>query len=258
MAIRLINRADDIGSSLIANEAIIDAHKDGMVTATSIMVPAPHFEDAAARLRDCPSLEVGLHATITDEWDSDRWGPVLPVEEVPSIVYDDGTFFKNCVELWERYGDEKTRPSNDEIINELRAQLNKARDAGLTVTYLDAHMGFSWFHGLDDRLQEFCDEEGILYSLRFECAGFPEVEGEFDDPIDKLVAQINAFEDGKTYRLVGHPAYDRGDMVNMSIRGSEPHAISKSRDGERLRFMDPRVLKACEDKGVEFIKHTEY
>ena len=256
MAIRLVNRADDIGSSLIANEAIIDAHTDGTVTNTSLMVPAPHFKDAAERLKACPSLEVGIHATITDEWDTPRWGPVLPVAEVPSIVYDDGTFYKNCVELWGRYGDETTRPSNDEIIKEITEQIRLARAAGLDPKYMDTHMGFDWFHGLADRLAELCDSEGMIYANNLKINRLPQVEGAFEDPIDGLVASLLACEDNTDYLLVAHPAYARGDMVDMSIRGSAPGFMAESRDGERRRFMDQRVKDAIAEKGIECVPYS--
>lgn len=256
MAIRLVNRADDIGSSLIANEAIIDAHTDGTVTNTSLMVPAPHFMDAAERLKKCPSLEVGIHATITDEWDTPRWGPVLPATEVPSIVYDDGTFFKNCVELWERFGDESKRPSNDEIIKEISEQIRLARAAGLEPKYMDTHMGFDWFHGLSERLAELCAREGLIYANDLAIQRLPQIEGDFADPIDALVASLHACEDGNDYLLVAHPAYARGDMVDMSIRGSAPGVMAASRDGERRRFMDQRVKDAIAEKGIECVPYS--
>ena len=256
MTIRLVNRADDLGSSLIANEAIIDAHKQGTVTNTSFMVPAPHFEDSIARLKDAPNLEMGIHATITDEWDNPRWGPVLPVDQVSSIVYDDGTFFKNCTELWERYGDEVQRPSNDEIIAEIKAQIDKARAHGVEPKYLDTHMGFDWFHGLSDALAELCDREGLIFANTLPITRMPKAEGDFEDPIEALIASIALMEEDTDYLLVGHPAYPRGDMVDMSIRGSAPGAIAASRDGERRRFMDQRVIDALKAKGVECVPYS--
>lgn len=258
MTIYLINRADDIGSSVIANEAVIDACTDGLATNTSLMVPPPSFVDAVERLRAHPEIEVGLHATITDEWDTPRWGPVLGAQAVPSLVYDDGTFFKNCTELWERYGDETQRPSNDEILAEVSAQLKLARAAGLSIAYMDTHMGFDWFHGLQERLADFCEQEGLIFANTLGLQHLPKVDGDYDDPIERLVAQLRACEDGKTYLQVAHPAYPRGDMMDMSIRGSAPGEIAIDRDRQRRQFMDPRVTAACAELGIECIRYSDF
>ena len=57
---RLIVTADDFGLSREVNEAVEQAHREGILTAASLMVSAPAAADAVARARRLPSLRVGL------------------------------------------------------------------------------------------------------------------------------------------------------------------------------------------------------
>ncbi|TXN31659.1 ChbG/HpnK family deacetylase, partial [Methylobacterium sp. WL19] len=51
---RLIVTADDFGLSLAVNEAVEQAHREGILTAASLMVGAPAAADAVARARRLP------------------------------------------------------------------------------------------------------------------------------------------------------------------------------------------------------------
>ena len=48
-------------------EGAIRAHRQGIVTACSVVANGREFDDAVARLRDVPSLEVGVHLTLVEE-----------------------------------------------------------------------------------------------------------------------------------------------------------------------------------------------
>ena len=66
------------------NEAIERAHREGILTAASLMVAAPAAADAMARARRTPSLRVGLHVVVA------RGAPALPREEIRALVDADG------------------------------------------------------------------------------------------------------------------------------------------------------------------------
>jgi chitin disaccharide deacetylase len=82
----LIVTADDFGASPQVNEAVERAHRDGILTAASLMVAGPAAADAVARAKRMPGLRVGLHLTLVD----DR--PTLPAAEIPGLVDRDGMF----------------------------------------------------------------------------------------------------------------------------------------------------------------------
>src|SRR6266481_4392810 len=64
---QLIVTADDVGLDRGMTAGAIEAHRHGIVTACSIVANGRAFDDAVARLRDVPSLEVGVHLTLVEE-----------------------------------------------------------------------------------------------------------------------------------------------------------------------------------------------
>ena len=86
MVKHLIVTADDFGAATEVNEAVEIGHRDGILTATSLMVSAPAAADAVARARRLPSLRVGLHLVLVDG------RPALPASEIPDLVDDAGLF----------------------------------------------------------------------------------------------------------------------------------------------------------------------
>ena len=66
--IRLIVRGDDIGSCHAANEACIRCCREGIVRSLEIMVPTPWYREAVKMLKENPGIDVGVHLTLTSEW----------------------------------------------------------------------------------------------------------------------------------------------------------------------------------------------
>src|SRR5687768_4367037 len=64
---RLIVTADDVGLHPGMTEGAIRAHREGIVTACSVVANGAAFEDAVSRLREVPSLEVGVHLALVEE-----------------------------------------------------------------------------------------------------------------------------------------------------------------------------------------------
>ncbi|MEI9930058.1 MAG: hopanoid biosynthesis-associated protein HpnK [Rhizomicrobium sp.] len=83
---QLIVTADDFGAAKEVNEAVEQAHREGILTAASLMVSAPAADDAVERAKTMPNLRVGLHLTLVD----DR--PTLPAAQIAGLVDSDGMF----------------------------------------------------------------------------------------------------------------------------------------------------------------------
>lgn len=83
---KLIVTADDFGAAREVNEAVEIAHRDGILTAASLMVGAPAAFDAAERAKRMPDLRVGLHLVLVEG------RPVLPPHTIPDLVGRDGLF----------------------------------------------------------------------------------------------------------------------------------------------------------------------
>lgn len=82
----LIITADDFGAHISVNEAVEWAHRDGVLSAASLMVGAPAAADAVSRAKSSPSLRVGLHLVLTDGQ------AVLPHRDIPDLIDRSGHF----------------------------------------------------------------------------------------------------------------------------------------------------------------------
>jgi chitin disaccharide deacetylase len=129
----LIINADDLAMSHSENDASLTALDQKLVTSATVMVPAPWFGEVAAYARTHPDADLGLHLTLTAEWQTFRWGPVTPRTLVPSLVGPDG-FFYSTTEEFARHA------KVEEVETEVRAQIERAKSMGLDPTHLDAHM----------------------------------------------------------------------------------------------------------------------
>lgn len=129
----LIIHADDAGLSHSENRATIHSIKNGFVNSYSIMVPCPWFYEMALLAKENPDIDNGIHLTLTCEWENYKFGPVLPISEVSSLVDENGHFFKKREAL-------RINAKPEHIEKELRAQIEKVLKFGLKPTHIDSHM----------------------------------------------------------------------------------------------------------------------
>jgi predicted glycoside hydrolase/deacetylase ChbG (UPF0249 family) len=131
----LILHVDDLAMCHGANRAFLDLARAGFVTCGSVMVPCPWFPHMAQLARENPELDIGVHLTLTAEFDRFRWRPMTGTAD--NGMCDAEGF------MWRRVAD--TRGADVVAVErELRAQIDAALDAGIDVTHLDAHMGTVW------------------------------------------------------------------------------------------------------------------
>ncbi len=128
---RLIVSADDFGLSVAVNEGIERAHREGVLTAASLMVAGPAAADAVARARANPGLRVGLHLVAVE-------GPaVLPASEIPDLVDASGQFSSDQVRLALRYA--ASGAARRQLGEEIAAQFAAFTATGLRLDHADAH-----------------------------------------------------------------------------------------------------------------------
>ena len=129
----LIIHADDLGMAHTVNRASFEALDRGWITSASILVPCPWFPEVARYARAHPDADLGIHLALTSEWTTFRWGPLSPVDKVPSLLDPDG-----YLPMLETTVAQRARP--EEAERELRAQIERARAAGVRITHFDSHM----------------------------------------------------------------------------------------------------------------------
>lgn len=126
--------ADDFGLDPAVNEAVEVAHRDGILTAASLMVGAPAAADAVARARRLPRLRVGLHLVLADGW------AVSPHDRIPALVDDAGRFGHHMARDGMRifFLPEVRR----QLAIEIRAQFEAYAASGLPLDHVNAHKHF--------------------------------------------------------------------------------------------------------------------
>jgi chitin disaccharide deacetylase len=128
---RLIICADDFGRDVAVNEAVEEAHRDGVLTVASLMVGAPAAVDAVARAKRLPELGVGLHLVLADGF------PLLSAEEVPMLVGAGGAFDPNMVRAGFRFY--FSPASRRQVAAEIHAQFDAFRATGLPLDHVNGH-----------------------------------------------------------------------------------------------------------------------
>jgi predicted glycoside hydrolase/deacetylase ChbG (UPF0249 family) len=117
--IRLIVNADDFGFNRDVNAGIIEAHRGGILTATTLMANGDGFEEAVELARKVPSLDVGCHAVLVQgnsALDASRPLPATVGQLARSLI-------RREISAYE----------------EIRAQAQKIADAGIRPTHIDTH-----------------------------------------------------------------------------------------------------------------------
>ncbi|KQP59579.1 hopanoid biosynthesis-associated protein HpnK [Methylobacterium sp. Leaf112] len=131
---RLIVTADDFGLSLAVNEAVEQAHREGILTAASLMVGAPAAADAVARARRLPTLRIGLHLVMVEAW------PTLPPADLPDLVGPDGLIRSDMGRLGLDLALKAS--ARKQLAAEITAQFEAYQATGLPLDHVNAHKHF--------------------------------------------------------------------------------------------------------------------
>jgi hypothetical protein len=241
--VRLVVQGDDLGMCRAVNEGIGLAATDGILTQTSVMAPTPWFGEGAALARRV-GLAVGLHVTLTCEWEYLRWGPLTTGS---SIRGGDGTFPRTLAEAAEA--------DPDDAVAEALAQADRAIGAGLELTYVDPHMGISQ----RPAYEAVCRR----HDLRFMYRGV-EPHHEFASVIVLSLAPVEDragwFVDTLehlgpgTHMVMAHPAVGSAELRAMTDADAfnadwaEPYRVA-----DLAALCDPGVRRVVERRGIDLV-----
>lgn len=262
----LMIHADDAGLSHSENMATIQSLERGLVNSYSIMVPCPWFYEMAIFAKNNPHFDNGIHLTLTCEWENYKFGPVLPISEVPSLVDENGYFYKDRKSL-------KNNALIEEVEKELKAQIEKALKFGLRPTHIDSHM---YSIAAKPEFFQVYKDLGIEYNLpipiyreMMEIVGL-DVETNIDKNdivINKLhLGKFEDFEKGKLENyyenvfhklsagfnlLILHPAFDDNEMKGITV--NHPNFGSEWRQIDFDYFTSQEAKLKLKESNIELI-----
>lgn len=127
----LILTADDFGASPRANAAIAQAHREGVLTAASLMVTGTAADEAVALAQACPGLRVGLHLVLVDG------RCALEPGRLPGLVDGAGRFPASPFSAGLRYG--LSPGMRARLAEEIRAQFDAFAATGLALDHVSGH-----------------------------------------------------------------------------------------------------------------------
>lgn len=255
--IKLIIRSDDIGSSHAANIGCIESFTDGITTSVELMPPCPWFFEAVKMLNENPKLDVGIHLTLTSEWDYIKWRPLT---HCPELVDEAGNFFPM---VWknENYPPDHSIAESDwtikEIEQELRAQIELSLKHVPHISHVSTHMGFG---SLDPKINKLVENLAKEYGLYVDMSKVKRFSGwdkakTLETRIDQFCKNLKKLTPG-TYLFVEHPAKDYPEMHPVGHIGNRD--VAKQRDMVTQVFTSEKVKKTIKENGIQLISYADY
>jgi chitin disaccharide deacetylase len=248
-AIRLIIRGDDFGMTQGSLVAFEKAFNEGVLTCGGLQVPAPWFEAAAEMCRKNPRWCIGVHLTLIAEWRGYRWRPVLPADQVKSLVDEDGYLYQSPEEFFAH------QPRLDQIEAEFRAQIELAKKRAVKIAYLDTHyISYTQNSGIEEIFKRLAREYHLPFSGRTNEQRMPSV---YLVPVDQKVAlatkRIEELKPGLWLWVchIGIDSPEQNALVHAHPKDIFPSpGAGKHRAAELRTLLSHEVKAAIKKKGV--------
>ena len=149
----LIINGDDFGFSEAVNRAIIQAHREGVLTSASLMVNERAVDQAVEMAKQNPNLGVGLHLVLV------LGNAALPHSEIPRITNPQGHFTNSSFRAGIQYY--FSQAARRELRREMRAQFERFVATGLLFSHVDGHTHLHQHPVVFDELIRLCEEFGV-------------------------------------------------------------------------------------------------
>lgn len=248
MTKKLIITADDFGLCSNVNRAVIQAHREGVLTCASLMVTGEAFAEAVGMAKENPTLAVGLHLVLVEGKSA------LP----PHAEFGD-RLFEAGVKYFFTPGIRK------QLRRECEAQIEKFLATGLTLDHINAHNHFHLHPTIGKIVAElgkkyqipavrlphsplFClliwilkkhlRMNGLLYNDAI--AGLNE-SGCFTE--EKWLEALDLLKEGVT-EFYTHPAVSKSPILNRTM--DDYH-----HEEELAALLSPRVRKKIKELQIE-------
>lgn len=255
---RLIVRADDMGFSHSGNAAAIKTYKEGIVRSVEVLVPSPWFPEAVQLLKENPGVDVGIHLTLTSEWDNIKW---RPVSDCPSLKDADGYFYPM---IWPN----KNYPNRallqnkwtiEDIEKEFRAQIELAIKKIPRISHVSGHMGCTQMNEEVAALtKKLAKEYNIAIEPAEKAVKGVSYKGQSKTSAEKkqaFIAMLQTLEPGNTYIFVDHPAFDTPEMRAIHHIGYED--VAADRQGVVDIWIDEEIIALIKKLNIQLISYKD-
>ena len=250
----LLIRCDDLGMSHSVNMAFKELMESGLKFSASVMFPCAWYQEAVDILKANPQITVGIHLTLNAEWKNYRWGPIAGKDKVPSLVDKDGYFFPSRSTFF------ANNPKSEEIEIEFRAQIERAINSGIKISYMDYHMGTAV-----DKPEHRAIVEKLANEYKL---GISRYFKEMDTPLmyavpipektDSLFRLVENLDPNKINLLVCHIGKDQPElqaMIDMNSFGLPD--MSKHREAELNALISAKKKNVFEKNNINLINYND-
>ena len=263
----LILHVDDLAMCHGANDAYLELAGAGLVTCGSVMVPCPWFREIAEAAAADPSLDLGIHLTLTSEWAHYRWRPISTTSRASGLIDEDGYFWRDVASLRAHLVPEAAEA-------ELRAQIDDAIASGISPTHIDAHMAAAMLPELIDLHVRLAEDYGVVpvlpRAIRWapERASYAEAVRRLDvagrPVIDHFrgTQPVEAEETARRYREAINSLPP--GVAHFALHATTPgeiETIAPQHAGWRTRefalFQSGAVAERCAELGISTIGYRE-
>ena len=255
----LVIRIDDMGAFHSVNKASVATYRDGIAKSVEVMPVAAWFPEAVKMLKENPGLDVGLHLTLTSEWENVKWRPLT---HCPSLTDKDGYFYPMIKPNPNYPGQALTEHEWDirEIEQEFRAQIEVALQNIPQLSHVTGHMASTAFSKEVNELTLRLAKEYNLSCIdrmdsdkeyNFQYIGYTGPNKTLQDKESSFLASLEKLEAGKRYLFLDHPAYADDEMETVFHIGYEN--VAEDRQGVTDLLTSPRVKQAIEERGIRLI-----
>jgi len=239
--VQLVVQGDDFGMCHAVNQGVETCFTAGILTQASMMAPCPWAEEAFSLARR-HRIPLGLHQTLTCDWEHLRWRPLTNGR---SLVGADGMFRSTVAEA-------AASVVVEEAVAELLAQADRVTSAGVRLGYLDLHMGpvcVPAYEAVSNKLGLPFLYPGLASSLRF-----ASIEHLSPRPAGEKRAWLMSHLAGLflgVHLLVCHPGVPGPELASVTTPESPVYRWAQEYRASDLEVLtDPEVRRAVEQHGV--------
>ena len=197
---KLIVNADDFGYCESVNYGIISAHRNGIVTSTTMMANMPGFDHAVNLLKENKNIGCGVHMTLSCN---------RPLNSnFKSLVDENGMFHRRINE------EIINKIDLDELYYEFCSQIDKVKNAGVEITHLDSHHHVHTLKNLRPVIERVLEKYdlpirgGFEYNLNYSKI-IPLIDTFYGDNVseDYFMKKIDYLKRYEIADIMCHPAY---------------------------------------------------